>query len=316
MSIKIKEIFDIYFNNTMDFVDFFSLNKMDHLEKKIFRGREIVAYKEGFNKLRLLHRFLNEAIFNRVEIIDDVVFSYRKKVNVFDCVYPHRLNPFIFKTDIKNFFPSFTRKFIQNKLENIFNEFIISDINEYLPNIIDIVSYNDFLPVGFSTSPSLSNILFSDADKKLKEFSASNEYLYTRYSDDLIISSEKEIHKNEIFSTVQQIINSECETFVLNFDKTKLLKKGGARKIMGVSILPDGHISVDKVIKNNIETKLHYVSKLNNINSQDPELMEVKRYLSGMINYISTIDESYIHKLKRKYGSTIVEMFLRKSLVK
>ncbi|PQK74266.1 hypothetical protein CG428_12635 [Pantoea ananatis] len=316
MSIKIKEIFDIYFNNTMDFVDFFSLNKMDHLEKKIFRGREIVAYKEGFNKLRLLHRFLNEAIFNRVEIIDDVVFSYRKKVNVFDCVYPHRLNPFIFKTDIKNFFPSFTRKFIQSKLENIFNEFIISDINEYLPNIVDIVSYNDFLPVGFSTSPSLSNILFSDADKKLKEFSASNEYLYTRYSDDLIISSEKEIHKNEIFSTVQQIINSECETFVLNFDKTKLLKKGGARKIMGVSILPDGHISVDKVIKNNIETKLHYVSKLNNINSQDSELMEVKRYLSGMINYISTIDEAYIHKLKRKYGSTIVEMFLRKSLVK
>lgn len=44
--------------------------------------------------------------------------------------------------------------------------------------------------------------------------------------------------------------------------------------------------------------------------------MEVKRYLSGMINYISTIDEAYINKLKRKYGSTIVEMFLRKSLVK
>ncbi|ECD3658127.1 MULTISPECIES: reverse transcriptase domain-containing protein [Enterobacteriaceae] len=316
MSIKIKEIFDIYFNNTMDFVDFFSLNKMDYLETKTFRGREIVAYKEGFNKLRLLHRFLNEAIFNRVKIIDDVVFSYRKKVNVFDCVYPHRLNPFIFKTDIKSFFPSFTRIFIQSKLENIFKEFIISDINEYLPKIVDLVSYNDCLPVGFSTSPSLSNILFSDADKKLKEFSASNEYIYTRYSDDLIISSEKEIHKNEIFSSIQQIINSECETFVLNFDKTKLLKKGGVRKIMGVSILPDGHISVDKAIKNNIETKLHYISKLNNVNSQDPELMEVKRYLSGMINYISTIDEAYINKLKRKYGSTIVEMFLRKSLVK
>ncbi|HDK6466679.1 TPA: RNA-directed DNA polymerase [Klebsiella variicola] len=316
MSIKIKEIFDIYFNNTMDFVDFFSLNKMDHLETKTFKGREIVAYKEGFNKLRLLHRFLNEAIFNRVEIIDDVVFSYRKKVNVFDCVYPHRLNSYIFKTDIKSFFPSFTRNYIQSKLENIFKAFIISDINEYLPKIVDLVSYNDCLPVGFSTSPSLSNILFSDADKKLKKFSASNEYIYTRYSDDLIISSEKEIHKNEMFSSVQQIINSECETFVLNFDKTKLLKKGGVRKIMGVSILPNGHISVDKTIKNNIETKLHYISKLNNVNSQDPELMEVKRYLSGMINYISTIDEAYINKLKRKYGSTIVEMFLRKSLVK
>lgn len=248
--------------------------------------------------------------------MDDVVFSYRKKVNVFDCVYPHRLNSFIFKTDIKSFFPSFTRNFIYSKLESIFKDFIISDINEYLPKIVDLVSYNNYLPVGFSTSPSLSNILFSDTDKKLKKFSASNEYIYTRYSDDLIISSEKEIDKKELFSSVQQIINSECETFVLNFDKTKLLKKGSVRKIMGVSILPDGHLSVDKTIKNNIETKLHYISKLNNVNSQDPKLMEVKRYLSGMINYISTIDEAYINKLKRKYGSTIVEMFLRKSLVK
>ncbi|WP_262378816.1 reverse transcriptase family protein [Enterobacter cloacae] len=289
---------------------------MDYLETKTFRGREIVAYKEGFNKLRLLHRFLNEAIFNRIDIMDDVVFSYRKKVNVFDCVYPHRLNSFIFKTDIKSFFPSFTRNFIYSKLESIFKDFIISDINEYLPKIVDLVSYNNYLPVGFSTSPSLSNILFSDTDKKLKKFSASNEYIYTRYSDDLIISSEKEIDKKELFSSVQQIINSECETFVLNFDKTKLLKKGSVRKIMGVSILPDGHLSVDKTIKNNIETKLHYISKLNNVNSQDPKLMEVKRYLSGMINYISTIDEAYINKLKRKYGSTIVEMFLRKSLVK
>ncbi|MBE8611757.1 hypothetical protein CYG68_04915 [Morganella morganii] len=316
MSIKIKEIFDIYFNNTMDFNDFFSLNTMEYLETKTFRGREIVAYKKCFNKLRLLHRFLNEAIFNRVDIIDDVVFSYRKKVNVFDCVYPHRLNPFIFKTDIKSFFPSFKRNFIESKLDNVFNGFIISDINEFLPNIIDLISYNDCLPVGFSTSPSLSNILFSDADKKLKSFSISNEYIYTRYSDDLIISSEREIHKNEIFSSVQEIISSECETFILNFDKTKLLKKGGVRKIMGVSILPDGRISVDKTIKNNIETKLHYISKLDNVNSQDPELMEVKKYLSGMINYISTIDEAYIKKLKRKYGSTIIEMFLRKSLVK
>jgi hypothetical protein len=316
MSIKIKEIFDIYFNNSIDFSDFFNLNKMEHLETKTFRGREIVAYKEGFNKLRLLHRFLNEAIFNRVGIMDDVVFSYRKKVNVFDCVYPHRDNPFIFKTDIKNFFPSFSRDFIESKLANVFKDFIISDINEHLLKIVDLVCYNDFLPVGFSTSPSLSNILFSDADNKLKSFSLSNGYIYTRYSDDIIISSKKEIHKNDIFTEVQRIINSECDSFILNFDKTKLLKKGGVRKIMGVSIMPDGYISVDKTIKNNIETKLHYISKLNNVNSQDPELMEIKRYLSGMINYISTIDNGYINKLKRKYGSTIVEMFLRKSLIK
>jgi hypothetical protein len=300
----------------MDFNDFIDLDKMEYLEESTFKGREIVAYKDGFNKLRLLHRFLNEAVFNRISLMEDVVFSYRKKVNVFNCVYPHRDSNFIFKTDIRDFFSSFSSNFIERKLDVIFNDFIICDINEYLLKIVDVVSFKDILPMGFSTSPSLSNILFSNADIMLKSFSMDNDYIYTRYSDDIIISSKNEINKATLLTEVQKIIGSESDLFILNTDKTKLLRKGGVRKIMGVCIMPDGYISVDKTIKNNIETKLHYVSRLSNVNSQDPELMEIKRYLSGMINYISTIDNGYINKLKRKYGSTIVEMFLRKSLVK
>ncbi|MGA7509896.1 MAG: reverse transcriptase domain-containing protein [Erwinia billingiae] len=316
MSINIKEIFNVYFNNAMEFEDFFNLNKMDFLEKKNFRGREILAYKEGFNKLRLLHRFLNDAIFSRVNIMDDVVFSYRKKVNVFDCVYPHRESEFIFKTDIKDFFSYFSSDFIERKLEDSFNNFIVSDVNDFLKEIVSLVTYEGILPIGISTSPSLSNILFKGADEKLKSFSVNNDLIYTRYSDDIIISSKIEIIKNDMLAKVQEIISTESVSLNLNHAKTKLLKKGGVRKVMGVCIMPDGYISVDKTIKNSIETKLHYVSRLNNINSKDYELMEIKRYLSGMINYASTVDSGYIKKLKRKYGSTIVEMFLRKSLVK
>ncbi|MBX6954522.1 RNA-directed DNA polymerase [Providencia rettgeri] len=316
MSVQIKDIFDIYFNNSMEFNELIHLNKDDYLELKTYKGKEIIAYKKGFNKLKLLHRFLNEAVFNRIEIMNDVVFSYRKGVNVLNCVMPHRNSNFIFKTDINNFFPSFSSKFIEVKLINKFNNFIISDINQYLPEIVDIVTYNNTLPIGLSTSPSLSNILFSDIDFKIKLFSNENEYYYTRYADDIIISSNRDINKNTIFDDLQQILTSENDNFILNKSKTKLLRKGNLRKIMGVCIMPDGHITVDKKLKNNIETKLYYMSKLNNIHSKDSETTEIKRYLSGIINYVSTIDNSYINKLKRKYGSTIVEMFIRKSLIK
>lgn len=300
----------------MEFDELINLNKMDFLEVKTFNGKEIITYKKGFNKLKLLHHFLNEAVFNRINIIDDVVFSYRKGVNVLNCVYPHRTSDFIFKTDINNFFSSFSREFIEIKLNQIFGDFIISDINLFLPQIVDIVTYDNKLPIGVSTSPSLSNILFNDADRKIKSFANNNQYIYTRYADDIIISSNKTINKEITFNKLQEIINSESYSFILNEDKTKLLRKGNVRKIMGICILPDGHISVDRKLKNNIETKLYYISKLKNINSQEPELMEIKRYLSGMINYISTVDIGYINKLKRKYGSTIVEMFIRKSLIK
>lgn len=316
MNIKTKDIFDVYFNNSMEFDELINLNKMDFLEVKTFNGKEIITYKKGFNKLKLLHHFLNEAVFNRINIIDDVVFSYRKGVNVLNCVYPHRTSDFIFKTDINNFFSSFSREFIEIKLNQIFGDFIISDINLFLPQIVDIVTYDNKLPIGVSTSPSLSNILFNDADRKIKSFANNNQYIYTRYADDIIISSNKTINKEITFNKLQEIINSESYSFILNEDKTKLLRKGNVRKIMGICILPDGHISVDRKLKNNIETKLYYISKLKNINSQEPELMEIKRYLSGMINYISTVDIGYINKLKRKYGSTIVEMFIRKSLIK
>lgn len=316
MNIKTKDIFDVYFNNSMEFDELINLNKMDFLEVKTFNGKEIITYKKGFNKLKLLHHFLNEAVFNRINIIDDVVFSYRKGVNVLNCVYPHRTSDFIFKTDINNFFSSFSREFIEIKLNQIFGDFIISDINLFLPQIVDIVTYDNKLPIGVSTSPSLSNILFNDADRKIKSFANNNQYIYTRYADDIIISSNETINKEITFNKLQEIINSESYSFILNEDKTKLLRKGNVRKIMGICILPDGHISVDRKLKNNIETKLYYISKLKNINSQEPELMEIKRYLSGMINYISTVDIGYINKLKRKYGSTIVEMFIRKSLIK
>lgn len=38
----------------------------------------------------------------------------------------------------------------------------------------------------------------------------------------------------------------------------------------------------------------------------------IKKF-SGLINYVNTVDPAYLDKLRKKYGLTIVDMFIHKS---
>jgi RNA-directed DNA polymerase len=35
--------------------------------------------------------------------------------------------------------------------------------------------------------------------------------------------------------------------------------------------------------------------------------------LAGLLNYVNTVDQSYLEKLRRKYGAAVVDVFLHRS---
>jgi len=45
---------------------------------------------------------------------------------------------------------------------------------------------------------------------------------------------------------------------LLNEDKTKIQTRGEQRVVLGLSITPNGHITVEKKMKKNIETLFHF----------------------------------------------------------
>ncbi|EPB0874275.1 reverse transcriptase domain-containing protein [Pectobacterium atrosepticum] len=311
---RFEDVFKAYFNGKLNFSDMLNLNIDENIEILSLGNREVIKCSEDLKKI---HSFFNLFIFDYLEIQADSVFSYRKGVNVVDAIRPHAKNKFIFKTDIKRFFPSISHSLIHNCIFSQIENIPFLDFPTYLDRVCDLVTYNGKLPVGFSTSPNISNAIFNPLDIKIKEYCSYNKLTYTRYADDLMISSNNYLDKEDYIKIISNIIKlDDGHHFTINIEKTKLIKKSKNMDVMGVKIHPDGTLTIGKKLKNEIETKLYLFSKNQDdfvkFSKQEKESSKAK--LTGQLNYINTIDPDYIVKLKTKYGNSLVELFFRKAI--
>lgn len=311
---KLEDVFNAYFNGKLNFPDMLNLNIDENINVLSVGNREVIKCSE---KLKKIHHFFNLFILEHLEIQVDCVFSYRKGVNVVDAIRPHAKNKFIFKTDIKKFFPTINRSLIHNCMLSQMENIPFIDFPTYLDRVCDLVTYNGKLPMGFSTSPNISNAVFNPLDIKIKNYCFDKKLTYTRYADDLIISSNNYLDKEEYIKIISDIIKLDnVHHFTINIEKTKLIKKSKNMDVMGVKIQPDGTLTIGKKLKNEVETKLYLFSKNQDdfvrFSKQEKESSKAK--LTGQLNYINTIDPDYIVKLKTKYGNSLVELFFRKAI--
>jgi RNA-directed DNA polymerase len=254
-----------------------------------------------------------------MEINENVVFSYRKGVSIYDAVYPHKDSKYILNTDIKSFFLHIDKDDIKSLILKNKKNYLIEedDIERYLNRLVDLVSYNNILPIGAPTSPKISNAYLFEFDKKLEEYCQNNGIVYTRYSDDFIFSSDTKDKFDVLLNTMKKLLlEFGLEKMQLNEAKTKLQKKGSKIMLLGLVITPNGTITVDKKIKKEIEVLLHfYISDKEKFKdffekNYDSNLEKV----SGCLSHIKSIDKLFISKLKRKYGSYIVNSFIHRDI--
>lgn len=109
-------------------------------------------------------------------------YAYKKGICTKTAFEPHFKSKLFIKLDIKNFFTNITySRFLQNvKIENIL-----------LKDRLFLCFYDNHLPLGFITSPKLSDIYMYEFDKSVEEYLSKHKELhYSRYCDDILISSE------------------------------------------------------------------------------------------------------------------------------
>lgn len=305
-SISLQEAFDSTFHHRFNFDYFLNLN--------ISKEYELLsnAKLNPSTKLKKYLRFLNNFIFDYVKINTNVVHSYRRDKNTYTAVAPHCHSKFFFQTDIKNFFSNIAQKDVEKILNMYCGDSPINDIYKYKSHLLNVTTIDDVLPVGFPTSPNISNSFLFDFDNALEVYCLKNDIIYTRYADDIILSS----NTKDFFPTIQNTISGYLddlyeERIKINLCKTKRMQKGNKIKILGMVILPSGKISVDIKLKQQIEILFHFY-----INDKDKfSDYLIKHYhgdfrkISGQLNHINTIDNSYLDKLRKKYGNFIVDSF-------
>lgn len=203
-----------------------------YIPKKNGERREIL---QPSKELKVLQRWLVRNIFNEFPV-SEFSSAYSKGNSVKRNAMQHKESNYICHTDIKDFFPSITRETMKRFFDENRDKINALELyEEDLELIMDICLYKgEKLVVGSVASPKIANIIMYKFDKELdEELSKIGNFIYTRYADDIVISSKKFIDKK-----VLNVIDTEMQKhgFRMNRKKTYFMNKSCKRKITGVVI--------------------------------------------------------------------------------
>ncbi len=139
--------------------------KIFKIEKKS-GGTRLIS--QPSNKLKIIQYWLINNLFKKIEIHESAI-AYREGLSIYDNAKRHVKNNYFLKVDLKDFFPSIK----QADLLAILKEWIKAnpqewDFNLKAKRIIKLSCFDrsGSLPIGYPTSPIISNIVMMQFDQK------------------------------------------------------------------------------------------------------------------------------------------------------
>ncbi len=240
--------------------------------------------------LKVLQYWLVDNIFNKC-VISKNSYAYAKGCSIKKNAEIHKNSKHILHTDIKNFFNSIKTNHIKDVLALNKEDLKYLSLNEEdIQLIFNICLYEGHLVIGSVCAPIISNCVMYSFDIELnKEITKYGNLIYTRYADDIVISSTKYMNA-AIVKLVEKILNKHG--FNINFDKTRFMSTANRRKITGI-IIDNNKISIGfnrhKEIKKMLYKKLKY--KIGDSNK-----------ILGHLFFLKDIEPNYFNKIMIKYS--------------
>jgi len=154
-------------------------------------------------ELPSIHSNIINDILNKIEI-NNSACAYVSKKSYLDFFTSHIGNFNFVRFDIRNFFHSIDAVKLKEMLSNYFEDDYIDIERKQLiiDSFMNLVTYklppssknkaqrgDVILPIGFATSPIISNIYMRDFDIKIQEYCIRLNINYSRYADDMLFSS-------------------------------------------------------------------------------------------------------------------------------
>lgn len=119
-----------------------------------------------------------------------------------------------------------------------------------------------YLPQGAPTSGFISNMVMQDFDRLILNFCRKNGLRYTRYSDDIVVSSTEGNYSRDNALSIISFVQKTCELngFTLNKAKTRILTPGSRKFILGLLVNGEA-LRLGKHERQSIERCLYQIAK-------------------------------------------------------
>ena len=260
-------------------------------------GKRTIAHPS--KELKTLQRLLLAEKLATLPVHNDA-YAYIKGKSIRDNAEQHKGRRFLLKLDFEQFFPSLKvtdwDKYIclakcRLKLDAedraAFRQILFWGNGSISPNCLSI---------GAPSSPIVSNILMHKFDTKVVSALCRTHVRYTRYADDMTLSSDVLSSLIEAEKIIQLIVRRQrWPKLKLNDDKRGIYAKGVRQMVTGLVVTPDGSISIGRERKRLIHAMLF------NFLRGQLDLADRKR-LQGLIGFCISSEPEFVERLKQKYG--------------
>lgn len=295
------------------------LNPQSTSEKKILVRRYYIPKKNKKLGYRIVYKLRNQFT---TDILKVLKFNLYELYTPPECVHgfilgkdtltnakSHLGNKLLLSLDILDFFRSINIGQVKMAFEFLgFND----EISGFLS---DITTIENSLPPGFPTSPFIANIVFRKLDDEINNLCKQNGAVYTRYADDISISSNQDIPS---INDIENIISSAG--FLINSQKSKFFKRGQNQYVTGLSIADDKYPRIPKQIKRKLRQEIYHIKKfgfhshichLNNWDEKTDKSIteeirgEVLNRMKGWIDYIKHVEPKVAEKFYEDFNLII-----------
>ena len=143
-------------------------------------------------ELKSIQRWIVWRIFSNLPV-SDAATAYKRGASIKLNAEIHAKTSFTLHLDFESFFPSFSAQAVRVFLKN--NTDLSVDDIWFCSSVI---TKSGNLTIGAPSSPAVTNAMMFDFDNRIKAICKEKDLVYTRYADDLNISSTKYFPMQEI----------------------------------------------------------------------------------------------------------------------
>ncbi|MBI2626744.1 MAG: RNA-directed DNA polymerase [Parcubacteria group bacterium] len=266
------------------------------IKKKSGGERRILA---PTSTLKILQRKLNYILSICYEPRPSVQ-GFVNNRNIVSNASAHSGKKIVFNLDLKDFFPSINF----GRVRGLFLKPPFSLPAPVATALANLCCHNNQLPQGAPTSPIISNLICSRMDGAFQALVKKYNAVYTRYADDITISTRQAFFHKEIVESgsaplcgkgILSIIASNG--FIINDAKTRILRTGRRQEVTGLvtnrtpnikrEYIREIRVLLDKWRKYDLRVAEEAYFK-NRLKERAPHIksVEFSKIIEGKINFV------------------------------
>ena len=276
LGLTLRELIDLSTNADK----YFFLTKV--IDKPDGSKRETYDVKP---ELKSIHERIKQDVLKKV-IYPSYLHGSLKGKDYISNTNEHTNKKIIISEDVSNFFPSISAKVIHETWVGFFGF-----SNEVARCLTKLVTYKGFLAQGAKPSSYLCNLVLWHRESELASQLNIEGYTYTRYVDDIAISSNNNMNKTEITSVIKRVYQMLRTINVKpNRKKHAVMPSGDRQHVHGIN-LNSGKPTMPKGERAKIKSAVY---ECENYHKHSPSTVEYNKLFSRVMGRVNNMKRMHL----------------------